>query len=103
MIAGSPTEGSAACASSKDLTMRERGMARPIFSMAARNRSRSSALAMTSERAPIISTPCASSTPERASSSPVLSAVCPPMVGNSASGFSRAMILARVSWVIGST
>ena len=83
--------------------MRARGMVRPIFFMAVRNESRSSALAMTSARAPIISTPCAANTPERASSSPVLSAVCPPMVGNSASGFSRAMILATVSGVIGST
>ena len=48
---------------------------------------------MASAVAPIISTPYFSSTPILRSDSAVLSAVCPPMVGSSASGRSLAMIL----------
>jgi hypothetical protein len=44
-----------------------------------------------------------SSTPERCRLSAVLSAVCPPMVGSSASGRSFSMILVAKSGVIGST
>ena len=43
-----------------------------------------------------------SRTPMRRSDSAVLSAVCPPMVGKSASGRSFSMILATISGVIGS-
>ncbi len=83
--------------------MRARGVVMPILAMATRNSSRSSALAMTSASAPIISTPCFSSMPARASASPVFRPVWPPMVGSSASGRSLAMILATTSGVIGST
>ena len=52
---------------------------------------------------PITSTPCRSSTPALASASVRLSAVCPPTVGSTASGCSRAMIASRYSGVSGST
>ena len=45
----------------------------------------------------------AARTPLRSRVRPVLRPVCPPMVGSSASGFSRSMILATTSGVIGST
>ena len=54
--------------------------------IASRNSLRSSAMAMASALAPIISTPNLASTPALSSASAVLSAVCPPMVGSSASG-----------------
>ena len=57
---------------------------------------------MASREAPIISTPNFSSTPCFARSSAQLSAVCPPMVGSSASGRSFSMMLATVCQVIGS-
>ena len=59
-------------------------------------------MSMASALAPIISTPNLASTPALSSASAVLSAVCPPMVGSSASGRSRSMILATISGVIGS-
>ncbi len=62
----------------------ERGHSSPIRSIASRNSWRSSALAMAGALAPIISMPCAASTPFSSRSSAVLSAVCPPIVGSSA-------------------
>ena len=82
--------------------MAERGDSMPIAAMASRNFSRSSARSITSARAPISSTSWRASTPERASCIAVLSAVWPPMVGSSASGFSRAMMRSTISGVIGS-
>ncbi|MND08284.1 hypothetical protein D3C83_308060 [compost metagenome] len=58
---------------------------------------------MASADAPISSTPWRSSAPDLASDIAVLSAVWPPMVGNSASGFSLAMMRSTTSGVIGST
>ena len=84
------------------LTWCERGVSSPILVIASRNRSRSSALSMASAVAPIMVTPHLSRTPMRRSDSAVLSAVCPPMVGKSASGRSFSMILATISGVIGS-
>ncbi|WDT73381.1 MAG: hypothetical protein MPW17_02870 [Candidatus Manganitrophus sp.] len=52
--------------------------------------------------APIISTPYFSSTPCSSSASAQLSAVCPPIVGSSASGRSFSMISFNTSTVIGS-
>ena len=83
---------------------RERGTSRPSCAIAARNRSRSSALLDRRRRlAPIISTPnfveharC------RAAASRMFSPVWPPSVGSSASGRSFSMILATTSGVIGS-
>ena len=82
--------------------MPERAEPRPIRVIAALNFSRSSALSIASCDAPIISTPYFSSTPSRARSSAQLSAVCPPIVGSSASGRSRSMIFATICQVIGS-
>ena len=69
------------------------GQSRPISFIALRNSSRSSAMRMASREAPISSTPYFSSTPASARSSAQFSAVWPPMVGSSASGFSLAMML----------
>ena len=63
---------------------------------------RSSALAMTSRLAPIISTPSRSSVPSSDSAMAVFSAVWPPMVGSRASGFSFSRIFATTAGVIGS-
>ena len=102
MIAGRPTKSSASRASCKVLTTRDLGLSSPILSMASRNSRRSSALAITSRLAAIISTPNFSSTPSSASFMAVFSAVWPPMVGSRASGRSFSMILATTSGVIGS-
>ena len=94
--------GTAASASSMVCTTVDLGLSSPMASMASRNFCRSSALSITSARAPIISTPCSARTPMRSSAKAVFSAVWPPIVGSSASGFSAAMILATISGVIGS-
>ncbi len=74
----------------------------PMRLIACLNSSRSSALSMASRVAPIISTPKAPSTPSRTRSRAQLSAVCPPMVGSSASGRSRSMMRATACQWIGS-
>jgi hypothetical protein len=102
MIEGRPTSSCAAIASSKVWATLEFGLSSPILSIASRNFCRSSALSITSARAPIISTPYLASTPLRSSSSETFSAVWPPMVGKSASGFSLAMICSTIAAVIGS-
>ena len=102
MIAGKPISACAAQASSIVRTMRERGLSSPIASTASRKRWRSSAFSITSASAPIISTPYFSSTPFLASAMAAFSAVCPPIVGRSASGFSCAMMVSMKSGVIGS-
>ncbi len=78
------------------------GRSRPIRSIASRNSRRSSALAIALSVAPISSTPWRFNAPFFASAIAVLSAVCPPMVGSSASGFSAAMMRSTISGVIGS-
>ncbi len=103
ITAGSPIVFSAARASSRLCAMTLRGLSTPISLIASRNFSRSSARSITSARAPISSTPYLASTPLAASCIAVFSAVCPPMVGSSASGRSRAMIFSTISGVIGST
>ena len=102
MIAGSPISASASRASSAERTTWLLGRSSPILSMASRNRPRSSALSIAAGEAPISSTPSRSSVPSRASAMATLSAVCPPMVGSSASGRSRSMILATIPGVTGS-
>jgi hypothetical protein len=102
MTQGSPTVSSAACASAMEWAMALRGLSMPILDIASRNLSRSSALSMTSAFAPISSQPYFVSTPAASSFSAVFSAVCPPMVGSSASGRSFAMIFSTISGVIGS-
>ena len=90
-------------ASSSVCATSERGLSRPILSIARRNFIRSSALSIASASAPIICTPYFASVPSLNRASAVLSAVCPPIVGRTASGRSLAMILATISGVIGST
>ena len=102
ITAGSPVIASASRASAMLWAMALRGLSRPIPLMASRNFSRSSARSITSALAPISSTPCRASAPLACSFIAVLSAVCPPMVGRSASGFSRMMIFSTMSGVIGS-
>ena len=101
-MAGMPTNSIASTASARVWQARERGLSSPSLSMASRNFCRSSALSITSARAPIISTPYRASAPEASSARAVFSAVWPPMVGSSASGRSLAMIFSTISGVIGS-
>ena len=81
---------------------RRAAVARPMSFIACLKSSRSSAMSMASREAAMSSTPCCSSTPSRTRSSAQLSAVCPPIVGSSASGFSFSMIAATVRQLIGS-
>ena len=78
-------------------------MSQPISRIASRNFSRSSATMIASICAPISLTPYFSSVPFSLSATARLSAVCPPTVGSTASGRSRAMIFSRNSGVSGST
>ncbi len=83
-------------------TMTAFGFSIPSRSIASRKRRRSSAISIAARLAPISSTPYSASTPMSSSASAVLSPVCPPIVGRSASGRSSAMIEATTSGVIGS-
>jgi len=74
-----------------------------MSSIARLNASRSSAIRIASTLAPITSTPWRLSAPDSASAAVRFSAVCPPTVGSSASGFSRAITASRYSRVSGST
>ena len=91
MMAGRPTSRSAWRASSMPVAMPERGLSRPIRSIAARNSARSSAVAMALRSAPMSCTPCRARMPESASAMVTLRALCPPMVGSSASGRSASI------------
>ena len=102
MMVGKPTLAWISTACPYVLATSALGHSRPMSRIASRNSSRSSAMRMASREAPISSTPCFSSTPWSARSSAQLSAVCPPMVGSRASGFSLAMIFSTICQVIGS-
>ena len=102
MMAGRPTKGSASIASSTVWAIFDFGLSRPILSIASRNLRRSSAFSMTSALAPIISTPRRANTPAFSRASAQFSAVCPPMVGSTASGRSFSRIFSTTSGVIGS-
>ena len=102
MMAGRPTCSIALIASSRLCTTSLLGQSSPILVMASRNSSRSSALSIASALAPISSTLNFLSRPSRCSAIAVLSAVWPPMVGRTASGFSFSMMRATMSGVIGS-
>ena len=102
MMAGIPVSATIALASSRSWATPDAGTPRPIRSMAARNSSRFSAFWIAFTSAPISSTPWRSSTPTSASDIARLSAVCPPIVGSTASGFSARMIFSTASMVIGS-
>ncbi len=71
--------------------------------MACLNSSRSSAFSIAWRSAPINFTAYFESTPASSSASAKLSAVCPPRVGKSASGRSRAMTRSMLWTVNGST
>ena len=83
-------------------TVRPWGVDSPIRRIAAANSSRSSAVRIARSLAPISSTPNLASVPSRCSAIATLSAVCPPIVGSSASGRSRSITLATHSGVTGS-
>ncbi len=70
--------------------------------IAVANSARSSAIWMARALAPISSTPNSASVPSRASALATLRAVCPPIVGNRASGRSRSITLRTHSGVTGS-
>ena len=75
MMIGNPISVAMVKTSSMALAKPLRGTRRPIFSMAVRNFSRSSALRITSREAPIISTPYCSRTPLSATATAVFRAV----------------------------
>ena len=100
---GRPISARARRASSMSWATPERATSSPQLRIAARNRSRSSALRMTSGRAPIISIPRRSRRPVSFTASAVFRPVWPPRVGSTASGRSFSMMLATISGVIGST
>ena len=102
MTVGKPSICCTCKASSMLCAITERAEAKPMRVMACLNFSRSSAMSMASRDAPIISTPYFSSTPCLAKSSAQFSAVCPPIVGRIASGFSLAIIFSTMRQVIGS-
>ncbi len=100
--AGKPIVACTSSACSRSCAIPERAEASPMRVIAALNFSRSSALSIAFFDAPISSTSKRFSTPSRARSSAQFSAVCPPIVGRSASGRSRSMIRAIMGQVIGS-
>ncbi len=100
--AGKPMVACTSSACSRLCAIPERAEPRPMRVIAALNFSRSSALSIAFFDAPISSTSNLVSTPSRARSSAQFSAVCPPIVGSSASGRSRSMIVATICQVIGS-
>ena len=103
MITGSPMSSTTARASSIVWAMPERGTSRPMPTIASLNRSRSSAVAMASALAPIISgVPGTPIRPRPYRAIATLSPVWPPSVGSTASGRSRSMIRATTSGVSGS-
>ena len=97
-----PTSGRQARAASRSRTTLERGTSSPISSMIRLNFSRSSPRSMASSLAPMSSTPWRARMPSLERRRERLSAVWPPRVGSSASGFSRSMIFSRASGVSGS-
>ena len=103
MISGSPICSIAAIASSNVCAVALSGTARPISIIACLKISRSSAVSIAIALAPIISgVPGTPISPWRYSAIAVLRPVWPPSVASTASGFSRSMIAATTSGVIGS-
>ena len=102
MIAGKPVNSTISSACSIVVAMRPCGHVSPIFSIASPKSLRSSATAMARALAPMSSTPYLASTPFSCRAMATLSAVCPPIVGSSASGRSRAMMSSTYSGVTGS-
>ena len=103
MMTGRPISAAIVRASSSVWAMPERGTSRPISIIASLNRSRSSAVAIASALAPIISgVPGTPMRPCSYSAIATLRPVWPPSVGSTASGRSRSMIAASTSGVSGS-
>ena len=92
-----------ALASSQEVAYPDLGISTPTRFMACLKSSRSSAFSMASSEAPMSSTPWRARAPFLARATARLSAVWPPSVGSSTSGFSRAMICSATSGVMGST
>ena len=84
------------------LALDERGTSSPAARTVSRKRSRSSARQIASGSAPISSTRCLPSVPSSDSCRARSSAVPPPSVGSSASGFSRSITLVTEPGVSGS-
>ena len=103
MMTGSPIRSTTVIASSMLWAIPLAGTDSPISIIACLNFSRSSAVAIASAFAPIISgVPGTPMMPRSYSAIAVLRPVCPPSVGSTASGRSRSMIRATTSGVIGS-
>ncbi len=104
MMTGRPTSAATARASPSVCAMPLAGTARPISTMADLKRSRSSAVAMASALAPIISgVPGQPMRPFSCRAMARLRPVWPPSVGSTASGRSRSTIRSSTSGVSGST
>ena len=99
---GKPSAGCCSRASSRLCASDELADCNPISSMAFRNSSRSSARSMARLSAPIMVTECCPSTPSRSRSRAQFRAVCPPIVGSSASGRSLSITPATVCQRMGS-
>ncbi len=103
IMRGKPMRSPSAMASSRCVANPDAGTSRPISSMAVLNWSRSSAVAMATALAPISSTPKSSRTPRSERPKARFRPVCPPMVGNNASGRSRSTTALSTSRSNGST
>ena len=102
MTDGKPVSSTPAIASSSVVTVRPVGHLSPIRIIASPKSLRSSATRMARALAPMSSQPYFSSTPLSWSARATLSAVCPPMVGSTASGRSLAITISTNSVVTGS-
>ena len=103
MITGNPTSAATARASSSVWAIPDAGTSSPMPTIACLNCSRSSAVAIASALAPIISgVPGTPISPRPCSAIATFRPVWPPSVGSTASGCSRSMIRASTSVVSGS-
>ena len=101
-IAGNPICSIASIPSLNEPICADRGTSRPISTIAFLKSSLSSAFFIAPSFAPISSTPYLSRIPPSDNSTARFSAVCPPIVGRRASGFSFLIINSRISAVRGS-
>ena len=102
IIRGRPISFNASSASFLFSARTPLGVIKPIFIIADLKSSLSSAFFIALRDAPISSTLYFLRVPDSAKSIAVLRAVCPPIVGNRASGFSFIIIFLTISGVIGS-
>ena len=101
-MTGYPIDAAACSASSTVTAIPEATTGWPIFSIALRKRSRSSAFLIASTSVPSRRTPCSSSHPFSESFIASVSPVCPPSPASRLSGFSFSMIRFSVSSFSGS-